>query len=219
MKIEKVKIADLKAPERNVRLHNEAQLDAIYKSVKMFGQFRPVIVDEKNVILAGNGLTQACEKHGETEIEVYRMKNLTEIQKKKLMLADNKVFTLGYDNHDIMMEMIKEFDGDFEIPGFDASTLNDLFGNQSDVEEKIQGFGILTEQEKEDMAKARENKEKRIEEAVASFMNPEKSEDAEEENHSRPAEITKTEAVDLGKGKDTTKYSLLCPHCGGRIDL
>lgn len=53
MEIITMKLADLVKPEKNVRIHTEQQLREFQRSVKMFGQIRPIVVDENNVILAG----------------------------------------------------------------------------------------------------------------------------------------------------------------------
>ena len=95
MEIITMKLADLRKPEKNVRIHTEQQLKEFRRSVEMFGQIRPIVVDEKNVILAGNGLYDTLAAMGKDTAEVYRYDNLTENQKKKLMIADNKIFSLG----------------------------------------------------------------------------------------------------------------------------
>ena len=56
MEVIKMKLADLVKPEKNVRIHTEQQLKEFQRSVTMFGQIRPIVIDENNVILAGNGL-------------------------------------------------------------------------------------------------------------------------------------------------------------------
>ena len=56
MEIITMKLVDLVKPEKNVRIHTEQQLKEFQRSVKMFGQIRPIVVDENNVILAGNCL-------------------------------------------------------------------------------------------------------------------------------------------------------------------
>lgn len=64
MKIISMKLADLKQPEKNVRIHTEKQLQEFQRSVEMFGQIRPIVVDENNVIMAGNGLYDTLLRMG-----------------------------------------------------------------------------------------------------------------------------------------------------------
>ena len=49
MKIVKIKLADLVKPEKNVRIHTEKQIKEFRRSVEMFGQIRPIVVDERNM--------------------------------------------------------------------------------------------------------------------------------------------------------------------------
>ena len=46
MEIITMKLVDLVKPEKNVRIHTEQQLKEFQRSVKMFGQIRPIVVDE-----------------------------------------------------------------------------------------------------------------------------------------------------------------------------
>ena len=95
MKIEIIKLDELKPLEKNVRKHNEIQLNELVRSLNQFGQTRAIIVDEDNNILIGNGLYLAMQKRGDKTAECSRVKGLTETQKKKLVLTDNKVYSLA----------------------------------------------------------------------------------------------------------------------------
>lgn len=128
MKLEKVKLSDLRLVENNIRNHPANQITQLIKAVKQFGQTRPLVVDEGGIILAGNGLYTALTEMGESYAFVYRVVGLTEVQRKKLMLSDNKLYTLGTDNMDNQMLLLRELgqQGDFEIPGFDEEILKSL---------------------------------------------------------------------------------------------
>lgn len=54
MKVVKKRLEELRRPERNVRMHTDKQLKEFRRSVEMFGQIRPIVVDEGGVILADN---------------------------------------------------------------------------------------------------------------------------------------------------------------------
>lgn len=56
MKVTRMKLAEMKKPDKNVRMHTEKQLQEYERSVRMFGQIRPIVVDEGGTILAGIGL-------------------------------------------------------------------------------------------------------------------------------------------------------------------
>ncbi|MBR4383177.1 MAG: hypothetical protein IKP64_06420 [Selenomonadaceae bacterium] len=119
-------IADLKHKEGNTRLHSERQLREYIRSLEMFGQIRPLVIDENNVVLAGNGLLSALRKMGATTAACHIVTGLSEAEKKKLMLADNKIFQLGEDNDFAFEETLRELSGDIDIPGYGAEVLKNL---------------------------------------------------------------------------------------------
>lgn len=143
-------ITDLRTPEKNVRKHNENQIREFCRSLEKFGQIRPVVVDENNVVYCGNGLVAAAKSLGWEKIDVLRKTGMSEADKKKLMIADNRIYSLGYEDFDAINEMLEEI-GDFDIPGFDTESLEAMFG---DVEEDILSFGILDDEEKEEVKAA-----------------------------------------------------------------
>lgn len=143
MNVTTMLISELKKPERNVRIHTEQQIKEFERSIKMFGQIRPIVVDENNVILAGNGLYDTLLKMGRDTAEVYKFDNLTEKQKKKLMIADNKIFSLGIENLDTLNVFLEEMQGDLDIPGFDEEILKQMVSDAEEVTEKIAEYGTL----------------------------------------------------------------------------
>ena len=64
MNVVKMPLSTLKRPERNVRMHTEKQLKEFERSVSMFGQIRPIVVDDERTILAGNGLYETLLRMG-----------------------------------------------------------------------------------------------------------------------------------------------------------
>ena len=144
MKITKVNIDTLKSPEKNVRKHNEKQIKELARSIEKFGQIRPVVIDEKNVVYCGNGLVEAAKVAGWKQVEVLRKTGMSEADKKKLMIADNRIYTLGFDDFENINSILEEI-GDFDIPGFDTETLEAMFG---DIDEEIESFGVLDDTEK-----------------------------------------------------------------------
>lgn len=147
MDILKLKLTELNVPEKNVRIHTEKQLQEYERSVRMFGQIRPIVVDEKNTILAGRGLYETLKRMGEETAECYRYENLTENQKKKLMIADNKIFSLGVENLDTLNEFLIELQDDLEIPGFDEEILRQMVSDADEVTDKISQYGTLDDEE------------------------------------------------------------------------
>ena len=56
------KVEDLVPYENNSRTHNEAQVAQLAASIKEFGFTNPVLIDEQNTIIAGEGRVLAAKK-------------------------------------------------------------------------------------------------------------------------------------------------------------
>ena len=126
MEIVNRNVDELKHVEGNTRLHSERQLREYVRSIEMFGQIRPLVIDENNVVLAGNGLLAALRMMGKPTVACHVVADLSEKQKKKLMLADNKIFQLGEDDAYAFEEALRELSGDIDIPGYSADILKSL---------------------------------------------------------------------------------------------
>lgn len=147
MKLENVKLSELKPLENNVRKHNDIQINELIKSVEQFGQTRAIVIDEDNNILIGNGLYEALVKMGKKDAQCYRKTGLTEVQKKKLVLSDNKIYALGADNFDTIQDYINEITitGDFDIAGYDEFILKSMTATDKENEEAIASYGVVTD--------------------------------------------------------------------------
>ncbi len=84
----------LKPDPANARLHDQANIDAIIRSLERFGQQKPIVVDENNTILAGNGTWQAAKQLGWTRLLVART-NLRGKEAAAFALADNRTAELA----------------------------------------------------------------------------------------------------------------------------
>lgn len=153
MQVQTVPLESLKSPEQNARLHPEKQIVELMRAIVMFGQTRPVLIDEDWTVLAGNGLVMALGRLERQTAQVLVMPGLTAAQKTKLMLSDNKIFTLGHDDYDSIMAMIKGLD-DLDIPGFDDKRLSVLFSNEAALGDTLDGFGLMSPEEKAARQKA-----------------------------------------------------------------
>lgn len=129
MKTERVKISDLKAPPRNVRKHNSKQITEFKRSLTMFGQIRPVVIDEEGVIWCGNGLVEAARELAWETVDVYRLSGLSVKQKHKLMITDNRIYSLGFDDYDSINKIIEEI-GDSEMFGRSTRKRRELEDNR-----------------------------------------------------------------------------------------
>lgn len=211
MEIITMKLGDLVKPEKNMRIHTEQQLREFQRSVKMFGQIRPIVIDENNVILAGNGLYDTLTAMGKETADVYRYENLTENQKKKLMIADNKIFSLGIENLDTLNSFLEEMQGDLDIPGFDEDILKQMVSEAEGITDKLSEYGTLDEEE---IRSIKENGTKK-----AYQIQKLESEPGEIQTNGTPAvSAERGPAADYKKNAETKKI-LVCPKCGEKIWL
>lgn len=121
MKIEKRKLSDIRPYPGNPR-KNDAAVDAVAASIDQCTYISPIIVDENGVILAGHTRYKALRKLKRRQAEVVIAEGLTEDQKRKFRLLDNKVGELA--EWDEELQRI-ELDGldfgsfDFGFPSFE----------------------------------------------------------------------------------------------------
>lgn len=206
-----MKLKDLVRPERNIRIHTEKQLAEFERSVRMFGQIRPIVVDENNIILAGNGLYETLLRMNREEALVYKYEDLTEAQKKKLMIADNKIFSLGIENLDTLNEFLEELEGDLDIPGFDEDILRQMVADADEITEKISEYGTLDEEEVRKIKEANEKREQ-----------AEATDNGADHGTDLPLQAPERQSGgDAGVGQDPagTGRFVICPKCGERIWL
>ena len=86
----KVPIDSLVPYENNPRINDEA-VPYVEESINQVGYITPIVIDENNIILAGHTRLKALMASGEVdEIEVLKVSGLSEEQKKKYRLLDNK---------------------------------------------------------------------------------------------------------------------------------
>lgn len=208
-------LSELKRPERNIRIHTEKQLKEFERSVKMFGQIRPLVVDEDNTVLAGNGLLDTLERLGYETALVYKFTGLTANQKKKLMIADNKIYSLGIENLDTLNSFLEEMSGDLDIPGFDEDILRQMVADTEEITEKLSEYGKLDDAEIEAIKSNAEKKEQRIVEPVK--PNSPVFESNTPINTENAPVRTIDEPMD-GEIADIKKF-VICPKCGEKIWL
>lgn len=217
MKVIKKRLDDLKHPEKNVRIHSEQQIRELKRSLEKFGQTRALVVDENNVILIGNGLYEAMVSLGYQEASVYVKTELSENDKKKLMIADNKTYALGIDNLDTLNEFLEELQGDLDIPGYDEEILQQMVADADEVTEKISEYGTLDESE---IQKIKEANEKREQKAAAAEISDNNSENSSENPNTSDNQSSERQNTTETEPEITeTRKFVICLNCGEKIWL
>lgn len=122
-------IKDLIPYARNSKIHTDKQINQIASSMKEFGFTNPVLIDEKDGIIAGHGRILAADKLKYKDAPCIILSGLTEAQKRAYVIADNKIAeNAGWDEEMLKLE-IMDLNGlnfDLDILGFDKDELDDL---------------------------------------------------------------------------------------------
>lgn len=135
MEIVNKKINDLIPYVNNTRTHSDEQVSQICSSIREFGFTNPILLDEKDGIIAGHGRLMAAKKLNMEEVPTITLKGLTETQIKAYIIADNKLaLNAGWDEDLLQLELIS-----LDEMGFDYSKLGfDFDFNMEDVDEDFE---------------------------------------------------------------------------------
>ena len=129
MKIEQRLVTSLIPYINNSRKHSDEQVAQIAASIKEFGWTNPILVDGDNGLIAGHGRLLAARKLGMDKVPVIELAHLSEIQKKALIIADNKLaLNSDWDNELLTIELKDLIDQDFDVTllGFDSTEIDAL---------------------------------------------------------------------------------------------
>ena len=132
------KTSELIPYANNSRTHSDEQIKQICASINEYGFTNPILIDEKNMIIAGHGRVLASERLKLDEVPCIVLEGLTEAQKKAYIIADNKMALNAGWNEELLkieLENLKELDFDLSLTGFDVDELDDILGvDESNIE-------------------------------------------------------------------------------------
>ena len=115
MKLEKIKLSEIKPYEKNVKKHSEKQIHNIAKSIQDVWFIQPIVVDEDNIILIGHWRFEAMKSLWEKDADCVRLVWLTEAQKKALRIRDNKLNESEFDMSNLASELQDLFDDNIDL--------------------------------------------------------------------------------------------------------
>lgn len=121
MVIHSVPVSELSPDPSNARKHDEKNLKAIKGSLKKFGQQKPIVVNKKNVVIAGNGTLEAAIALGWQKINVV-YSELVGSDATAFALADNRTTDLSIWDEDALGKTLQAlYEEDYAIAdiGFD----------------------------------------------------------------------------------------------------
>jgi len=139
MQLEPLKISSLTLDPNNARTHDNANLEAIAGSLTQFGQRKPIVIDQNNVIVAGNGTVTAAQSLGWTEIEAVRVPADWDADRiKAFALADNRTAELASWDQQVMASQLLELqEAGFDIEEFGFELQEPLIDPDALIEDEI----------------------------------------------------------------------------------
>jgi DNA modification methylase len=137
----------LKPHPQNPRVHTDKQVGQIAQSIEAFGFNVPILVDDRQNVVAGHGRLLAARKLGWNTIPVIKLKHLTESQYSAFLIADNRLTENSSWDERLLGEQLKvlselELDFDLEITGFEMAEIDVLIDgletlNEPDPDDRL----------------------------------------------------------------------------------
>jgi DNA modification methylase len=106
---------------RNARTHTDAQVAEIAGSIRAFGFANPILVSEEGDVIAGHGRLAAARQLGLQTVPVIKIGGLSEIERRQLVLADNRIaLNAGWDTEMLALELkdLSNLGADLLLLGF-----------------------------------------------------------------------------------------------------
>lgn len=130
MKILDIPLDQLILDEKNARKHPARSLEMLAEGLKQFGQQKPIVIDKKNKIVAGNGTVMAAKMCGWDTIKA-AVTELEGVAATAYAIADNQLAGLSEWDLELYGLNIKEIRdsnwlGNWNAIGFEKSEI-DLF--------------------------------------------------------------------------------------------
>ena len=140
-RIEWAPIATVRPNPKNARTHSRRQIRQIAASIRKFGFLNPLIVDERNMILAGHGRFEGARLEGATHVPIIRFDHLSEAQKRAYVIADNKIAEQAGWNREMLAIELGELisllpveELDVSITGFETGEIDLLFADMASAQ-------------------------------------------------------------------------------------
>lgn len=124
LKVEYIDTGELKPYENNAKIHTDAQIEQIARSIQEFGMNDPIAVWKDNEIIEGHGRLLACQMLGIKEVPIIRLDGLTDEQRRAYMNVHNQLtMNTGFDIELLAKELGRIENIDMQQFGFDISSM------------------------------------------------------------------------------------------------
>lgn len=132
---------------QNARIHGDAQIEALRKSLRRLGFVRPLLVDRDGNLIAGHGTLMAAKAEGMTQVPCILVEGLSDEERRAYILADNRLAEMSAWDIEMLDTELKSLD----LPeiGLDGLDFSDLLPNEGG----IMGLDLDGEEPQEEGAK------------------------------------------------------------------
>ena len=128
--LELLPVESLQPYENNPRLHSEAQLDRLVRSIKEFGFTNPILIDKDRNVIAGHGRLMAANLMKLRLVPTITIDHLSADQQRAYVIADNQLaLNSSWDDDVLQSELAALADVKFDLTvlgwGEDLPTFDD----------------------------------------------------------------------------------------------
>ncbi len=114
--LEILPISRLRRHPGNARRHSKRQVRQIADSIDRFGFTNPVLVSDKNEIIAGHGRVEAAKLLNMADVPALRLSHLSEVDRRAYLIADNKLaLNADWDREILAIELQALIDLEFDV--------------------------------------------------------------------------------------------------------
>jgi DNA modification methylase len=111
----------IKPNPRNARTHSKKQVGQIADSIAAFGFLVPILIDERDTVIAGHGRYRAAVLLGLQQVPVIRVQGLSNAKRRALALADNKIAENAGWDRELLASELPELADILVVEGLDIS--------------------------------------------------------------------------------------------------
>lgn len=136
LQIVEVPVKKIKLDPRNSRLHSTEQIQQIAASIEQFGMVNPVLLDDDNVLIAGEGRVLGCKMLGMKKVPAIYLSHLSERQRRAYAIADNRLpqnASWNFERLSDEMNYLLDANFDVSIVGFNEQEMEAIMAGAASM--------------------------------------------------------------------------------------
>lgn len=136
--LQEIAVSLIRPYEKNAKIHSDEQIAAIMRSIEEFGFLTPCLVERETYnLIAGHGRVEAAKRLGMETVPCVFVEDITEVQRRAYILADNRLSELGEWDDEIVQSELERLLGDgfeIELTGFELDTGEEKIPSKLDID-------------------------------------------------------------------------------------